>query len=125
MELDHINIRTNDIETVKDELVFLLRLEAGDRPPLKREGYWLYGNGRPIVHLNSIIDDPGSVAGPIDHVAFKDTDFDGLIERLEQKQILYRHTVVPGSGVHQVFFDVTHDVTIEVDFDPDDVNVDK
>lgn len=118
MNLDHINIRTNDIDAVKDELVFLLKLEVGERPPLKSEGYWLYGNGAPIVHLNSIIDDPGSVAGAIDHVAFKDDDLEGLIERLDQRNLLYKHSKVPGSGVHQVFFNISHDVTIEVDFDP-------
>ena len=118
MDLDHINIRTNDIEGVKDELVFLLKLEVGKRPAFKRHGYWLYGNGYPIVHLNSSVDDPGAIVGAVDHVAFKDDDLEGLIERLGQKQIEYRHSVVPGSGVHQVFFNVSHDVTIEVDFDP-------
>ena len=51
MKLDHINIRTNDLEGVKDTLVRLLELEVGDRPPFSFSGYWLWGSGHPGVHL--------------------------------------------------------------------------
>jgi len=119
MRLDHINICTNDIEDVKDTLVRILQLEVGERPPLKSQGYWLYGEGYPIVHLTENENDPGSSTGALNHVAFKDDDFSGLISRLEQDGIKFDSRVVPASGVRQVFFRINHDVLIEVDFNPD------
>lgn len=116
MELDHINIRTNELETVKDALLDLLGLEAGPRPDFPFPGYWLYGNGRAIVHLTVRQDDPGLGTAALDHVAFKDDDLDGLIARLGNQDIEYDLRVVPGSGVRQVFFKITHDVKLEVDF---------
>ncbi len=120
MELDHINIRTNDLEKVKDTLIAILGLEVGARPPFPFPGYWLYGNGRAIVHLTVTDQDPGTDTGALDHVAFKDEDYDGLIGRLAAHKIEPDIRIVPGSGVRQVFFKVTHDVVIEVDFDPAD-----
>ncbi|HJO73827.1 MAG TPA: hypothetical protein QGH84_01250 [Rhodospirillales bacterium] len=61
---------------------------------------------------------PGESTGALNHVAFKDDDFDGLISRLEKDEVEYRKQVVPDSGVRQVFFKINHDVKVEVDFDP-------
>jgi len=116
MELDHVNIRTNKLETVKDTLVELLELEVGARPDFPFPGYWLYGQGRAIVHLTVRDDDPGLGTAALDHIAFKDDDFDSLIARLDRRDIKRDVRVVPGSGVRQVFFNVTHDVKIEVGF---------
>ncbi len=116
--LDHINIRTNDLEAVSETLVRTLGLEAGHRPPFKTEGIWLYGNGYPIVHLSKRDFVPGDDTGAVDHIAFKDDDFDGLTARLEAEGIDFDLRVVPASGVRQVFFKVNHDVKIEVGFDP-------
>ena len=118
MKLDHINIRTDDPEGVKDALVRILRLDVGDRPPLKSQGYWLYGEGYHIVHLTKRDSNPGNSTGALDHVAFKDDDFDGLISRLAQDGIEYDLRVIPVSGVRQVFFKINHDIMVEVDFDP-------
>lgn len=118
MKLDHINIRTNDIENIRETLSYILQLEVAERPSFSTPGYWLYGEGYPIVHLNVIDSDPGNSTGALDHVAFKDDDFDGLKSRLDQKQIEYNINIVPRSGLRQVLFKVSHDVLIEVNFDP-------
>lgn len=118
MKLDHINIRTNNLEGVKDALVQFLLLDIGERPPFPFPGYWLYGNGKPIVHLTQRESDPGNSTGALDHVAFRGEDFDGLISRLDQGDVGYDSRVVPGSGARQIFFKINHDVTIEVGFDP-------
>jgi len=117
MKLDHINIRTNKLEVVKEALIYTLQLEVGDRPAFDFPGYWLYGDGYPIVHLTTTRSDPGNDTGGLDHVAFKGDDLEGLLSRLDQRAIEYDLRTVPGSGVRQVFFKITHDVRIEVGFD--------
>ena len=52
MRLDHINVRTDDLESVKQAFTDLLGLAEGERPSFSSPGHWLYGEGRPIVHLS-------------------------------------------------------------------------
>lgn len=118
MRLDHINIRTDDLEGVKDILVRILGLEVGDRPPFPFPGYWLYGEGCAVVHLTERTSDPGTSTGALDHVAFKDNDFDGLIARLTENAMTFDAKTIPGSGMRQVFFKIHHDVSIEVNIAP-------
>jgi catechol 2,3-dioxygenase-like lactoylglutathione lyase family enzyme len=118
VKLDHINIRTDDLDGVKDSLIRLLCLEVGRRPPSSIPGYWLYGAGYPIVHLTERNSDPGNSTGALDHIAFKDNDFDALIVRLEEGGIEYDSKTNRGTGVRQVFFKINHDIRVEVDFDP-------
>ena len=118
MRLDHINIRTNNIERVKDALVRLLCLKVGDRPSFKAQGYWLYGEKYPIIHLTKTENEPGTSTGALNHVAFKDDDIAGLILRLSRDGIKFDQRVVPESGVRQIFFKIHHDIMVEVDFNP-------
>ena len=118
IKLDHINIRTDNPEAVKDTFERLLGLEVGYRPPFPSKGTWLYGSGYPILHVSERDYVPGDDTGGLDHIAFKDDDYDGLIERLEADGIDYTDRVVPDTGVRQVFFKVNHEIKVEVDFDP-------
>ena len=63
-ELNHINIRTDQMEETKDFFVDVVGLEIGFRPDFDSHGYWLYCGEVPIVHL-SLSDpegDPRTVA---------------------------------------------------------------
>ena len=116
--LDHINIRTDNPEAVRETLERLLGLEAGYRPPFATKGIWLYGSGYPIVHVSKCNYVPAQDTGGLDHIAFKDDDYDGLIGRLEADGIDYTDRVVPDTGVRQVFFKINDEIKVEVDFDP-------
>ena len=119
MRLDHINVRTDDLSTVKQAFTDILGLTEGARPSFPSPGHWLYGDGRPIVHLSSAgASPPGQSTGALDHIAFHDDDLEGLIERLVRAGIGYEKHTVPGSGVRQVFFHIAHGIRIEVDFPP-------
>ena len=117
--LDHINIRTNDLKSVSCKLVRLLGLEEGYRPPFLSEGVWLYGNGYPIVHISKSDHAPRNDTGSLDHIAFKDDDYEGLKSRLQLDGIEYTDYIVPNTGTRQVFFKVNHEIKIEVNFDPE------
>ncbi|MGI9372455.1 MAG: VOC family protein [Hyphomicrobiales bacterium] len=118
VSLDHINIRTNDLEGVKDKLVDVLGLEIGARPPFPFPGYWLYGAGKPIIHLTTCDDSPGNETGALDHVAFRGSDYDGLVARLTESGTTFDAKTVPGTGARQIFFEINHNIMIEVGFDP-------
>ena len=49
--LEHINIRSQDVEKARDFYVRILGLTVGIRPPFASTGYWLYLDGKPVIHL--------------------------------------------------------------------------
>jgi catechol 2,3-dioxygenase-like lactoylglutathione lyase family enzyme len=77
--LDHVTLRTHDLEGTSAFFEIVLGLKPGYRPASIFPGYWLYGGGRAVVHLipgnGGTIDRTGET---IDHVAYQLTDHDGF-----------------------------------------------
>ncbi|WNJ99421.1 VOC family protein [Thalassospiraceae bacterium LMO-JJ14] len=121
MKLDHINVWTDDLEGTTAFFTEVLGLEAGYRPPFKFPGAWLYGDPDTpaIVHLVEAAPQDGGT-GPLDHVAFKADDFEGLKQRLEAHGYEYEVRVIPASGDRQIFFTAPFGLKIEVNFPPAD-----
>ncbi|MEQ8318943.1 MAG: VOC family protein [Rhodospirillales bacterium] len=119
MKLDHINIWTDDLDATTTFFADILGLENGFRPPFKFPGAWLYGDKDTpaIVHLVATAPESGGT-GALDHVAFKDTDFDGLKQRLDAHGYDYEVRVIPDTGDRQVFFVAPFGLKIEVNFPP-------
>lgn len=100
--LDHINIHAFDQEAVRDFLVAVLGLEEGFRPPFTFAGYWLYLDGKPLIHLQGR--DPADTGkGWVDHIAFAPFDFDRQKQRLDAAGLAYTATGIPGTGIRQLF----------------------
>jgi catechol 2,3-dioxygenase-like lactoylglutathione lyase family enzyme len=106
MQLDHATIVTADLETARRFFVDVAGLTAGARPPFSIDGYWLYANGRPVIHL--IDATPPAIAGRatprIDHIAFRLESADGwqtLLQRLHAADVPYQLADVPQMGARQ------------------------
>ena len=105
---DHFNIRCADIERTRSFYCDVLGLKVGERPAVTDPGYWLYCGNQPQVHLVPC-DPKSSVSaanGAFDHVAFRLSDPEGMIETLRAKQIPYIERSFPAVGVRQI---VVHD----------------
>ena len=127
--LDHFLVYAENLEATKDFYVDVLGMEVGVRPPFEFPGYWLYVDGRAVVHLAG---DDGTdkfeqylgkrpenydgTTGALDHIAFRCGDFDEFRTRLEQKDVPYIHRVVPEFDLQQLFVDDPDGVTIELNF---------
>ena len=59
--LDHVNVRTNNLEAMTAWYTEILGMHAGDRPQLQTAGAWMYVGDHPVVHLVSTTDE--SLAG--------------------------------------------------------------
>ncbi|MGH6662652.1 MAG: VOC family protein [Rhodospirillales bacterium] len=129
MRLDHLTVRTDDLEATKAFFTDVLGLSVGERPAFTFPGYWLYNHERPIVHLvvaspeRSYVpgrgDDDGPLAndtGAVDHVAFFADDHDGLIQRLKRRKIEFTERSQVGTGTRQVFVAGPHGLVVEIDF---------
>ncbi|MBV9606006.1 MAG: VOC family protein [Solirubrobacterales bacterium] len=135
--LEHVLVLSDDIDATRDFYCSAVGLAVGDRPPLAFPGYWLYaGGGRDgadggvgadaCVHvadrrayaahaaglgLTVPERDPG--VGPVDHVAFSASDWDGVVRRLDRAGVRAVHNAVPG-GPRQLFFEDPNGVRVEI-----------
>lgn len=131
MRLDHLTVRTDDLEATKAFFTDVLGLAVGERPAFTFPGYWLYNNERPIVHLvpagpversyvpgrrDDAALDHGT--GAVDHVAFFGDDHDGLIQRLKRRKLEFTERTQTGTGTRQVFVAGPHGLVVEIDFPP-------
>ena len=135
--LEHVLVLSDDIDGTRDWYCRVVGLSVGERPDLAFPGYWLYAQesaGSACVHIAerrsyaahaaglglSVPDrDPG--VGPVDHVAFRAGDWDGLMARLERHGVMAVTNAVPG-GPRQAFVEDPNGVRVEISVmtDPDD-----
>ena len=106
MHIDHINISTPPdlLSKVRDFYCDVLGLSEGFRPRFSKQGYWLYSEGKPIIHLVESLDHhPHQKQGYIDHFALQGTGLAALIKKLEASGIHHRISYLPEIDLSQVF----------------------
>ncbi len=120
MNLHHINIKgpRDLLEQEKDFFCSVLGLREGHRPEFSSKGYWLYANGRPIVHLTeSEKHFKNEKPGYFDHVAFQSSNLEKLVQLLKTRgvdhSIVYLHEI----DMSQVFLKSPSGTGIEVNFE--------
>jgi catechol 2,3-dioxygenase-like lactoylglutathione lyase family enzyme len=117
--LQHINLRSTDIDRSRDFYVDVIGLHVGPRPPIASVGYWLYLGAMPVIHLVQRAPDTPSQsgAGVVDHVAFHGVDFETTRARFSTQGIMFREAVIPRDGTRQLFVHDPDGVKIELNFD--------
>jgi len=123
MKLDHFTLKPSDLEATKSFFTGVIGLEVGERPPFKFPGYWLYGGGKPIVHLVGGDEAVDAATGAIDHLAFHSTNKLALMARLTGSGYEYSERTVPASGMQQVFIEGPDGLKIEVNFPPEPAGI--
>ncbi|MDK4724184.1 glyoxalase [Rhizobium sp. CNPSo 3968] len=120
MQLDHVTLRTADLEGTRQFLQDLLGLTVGFRPNFSFPGYWLYLGDEPIVHLI-----PGSGAPvardaeTIDHVGFRLEGYSAFRGRLDATGILYSTMDLPELGERRLFVRTPGGILLELVFRDD------
>lgn len=119
-ELNHVTVRTDDLEGTRDFYIEALGLQVGPRPPLGFPGYWLYCGDKAVVHLvpesGQIGAGLGEDTGNFDHVAFLARDFAMTRQHFERLGLPYRENDVPGARLKQLFLTDPNKVMIELNF---------
>jgi catechol 2,3-dioxygenase-like lactoylglutathione lyase family enzyme len=121
-QLNHVTVRTDDLEGTRDFYGEVLGLREGPRPPLTFPGYWLYCGDQAVVHLvprsGAIGSGEGDTTGNFDHVAFSAEDFEGMRARFQRLGLTFREQTVPGMRLRQLFVQDPNKVMIELNFLP-------
>jgi catechol 2,3-dioxygenase-like lactoylglutathione lyase family enzyme len=113
IRLDHINVHAEDLEAARDFLLAVLPLEEGFRPPFDFKGYWLYLDGKPVIHMQTRAAGMGG-RGWIDHLAFAPFDFETERNRLDALGLPYVTGGIPGTGIRQLFVTGPEGLKIEL-----------
>jgi len=117
MLIDHVTLRTADLEATRTFLEDLLGLTAGSRPDFGFPGYWLYGGGQPVVHL---IPGGGEAIGrnaeTIDHVGFRLDGYAAYREKLDKAGTPYSTMDLPELGERRLFVRTPGGILLELVF---------
>jgi len=106
---DHYNLRASRplLDDLRDFYRDIVGLTVGDRPPLRRFGYWLYAGTRPVLHLSEAdYTETRSTAATTTfaHAAFDCAGRAEFERRLEERGVKYRVVKVPITNQVQLFF---------------------
>ena len=119
-ELNHVTVRTKDMEGTRDFYVNVLGMNVGFRPDLGFPGYWLYVGKSAVVHL--VPESAGIGAGPsedtgnFDHIAFLAQDYEGTCQHLRKLGLRFRENDVASANLRQIFLTDPNHVMVELNF---------
>jgi catechol 2,3-dioxygenase-like lactoylglutathione lyase family enzyme len=131
-ELEHVLVLSDDIDDACGFYQRTLGLRVGDRPALQFTGYWLYAGATPCLHiadrtsyrahaetLGLEVGRRTDGSGPVDHIAFRGTDYDAFSAQLERAGVEPVRNDVPGGGPRQIFFSDPEGLRVEINFSPE------
>jgi catechol 2,3-dioxygenase-like lactoylglutathione lyase family enzyme len=115
--LDHVTLRTRDLEGTKAFFETVFGLEVGYRPTFPFPGYWLYAAGQPIVHLIPGQGGPVDRSGEtIDHVAFRLDGHEAMRLKLDRLSVPYSQMDLPELGERRLFIRTPTGILLELVF---------
>lgn len=117
MKLDHATLRTADLDGTLAFLQSIFDVKVGYRPPFSFPGYWLYAEGKPLIHLiparPSQVDRIGEA---IDHVGLLVTDYDSYLAKLKALGIHFHPMELPELNERRLFIRTPTGILLELVF---------
>ena len=131
LAMEHFLVLSDDIDATRDFYRDALGFRVGFRPRLAFGGHWLYLDETPVIHiadrasyerylagLEIPMPKVAPTTGPIDHVAFNCSDFEGMRRHLEAKNIPFKRDTLTDIGLEQIFVHDPNGIKIELNFRP-------
>jgi catechol 2,3-dioxygenase-like lactoylglutathione lyase family enzyme len=127
--LEHFLVVSDDIDATRDFYRDLLGMRAGFRPELAFPGYWMYLGDVGCLHIaewntyrqwtaevDIPMSSPAPGSGPVDHIAFNASDFDGTVRKIEAHGLPYKQNLLDDIGLRQIFIKDPNNITLELNF---------
>lgn len=104
LSLNHISLRTRDVQKSVRFYVDTLGFREISRPPFDFPGAWLFGAGIQIHLIEQPFEETSrEINTRENHVAFACPDLDAVEETLRAQAMPYKRNVVPGRKTNQIF----------------------
>jgi catechol 2,3-dioxygenase-like lactoylglutathione lyase family enzyme len=119
MQLDHVTLIARDCDAFMRFFVDVAGMRIGPRPTFGVDGYWLYLDARPVLHLigtggAASAERPASAR--IDHFALRidnAAEWAALTDRLETHDYAYQLADAPLARERQLFVRLAPGVVVE------------
>lgn len=116
-QLDHVNIRTANLEQMVTWYETILGLPKGPRPDFSFPGAWLYAGDVAAVHLVGVEQGaPDASSLKLEHFAFSAKGMHEFVAHLDTHGVGYTLDPVPGFPIVQVNLHDCDGNHIHVDF---------
>ncbi len=130
--IEHYLIAADDMEGTRDWYCSVLGMQEGAHPDFGFPVYWLYLDGRDVVHigpsakhagdaqksyLGRTSQDAGTGTGAIDHIAFRATGLGDTMARLREKGVQFNDRRANGQALYQLFMIDPNGIKVELNFD--------
>ena len=121
LDIQHVAIRTDDLEATNDFYTSVLGMTVADRPDFAFPGSWLQ-MGETMIHVlagSAGLDDDGGFtrgSNAVDHLALGATGFDGFKKTILDRGMPWRENDIPEFGLWQLFVKDPNGITIELNF---------
>jgi len=104
-KLDHVNVRTAQLDIMIAWYSNILGMHGGDRPNFPFDGAWMYAGDVAVVHLVGI-DSSNAVGSEVElkleHFAFTASKLNQFEEKLNLMDIPYRRSDLPEINIVQI-----------------------
>ena len=121
VDINHVAIRTLDLEKTNRFYTEVLGMKIAKRPPMDFPGSWLQIGGT-MIHVlagDAAYDTEGkfrTVGGAVDHISISAKGYDEFAQRFEQHGVDYREFALPEAGIMQLFARDPNGILIELNF---------
>jgi catechol-2,3-dioxygenase len=121
LSINHIQLVAEKdlVIQLRDFYCDVVGLQEGFRPAFERFGFWLYIGNKDVLHL--ITPKEGDGRSPqkssFDHVAFKTSDYQGVLKKLKSLNIPFEEKLIPGMTAHQIFLKDPAGNRVELNFE--------
>ena len=93
--VDHINIRTANVEGMARWYEDILEMPKGPRPDFGFPGAWLYLGDLAFIHLVGVDTMPEDTDPKLEHFALRATGLADFLDRLQSNDVAYQIAEVP------------------------------
>lgn len=105
LKLDHVNVRTTQLDVMQRWYTDVLGMRSGPRPAFDFPGAWMYAGEHPVVHLVGVSPPPGTGAESklkLEHFAFSAIGCADFETRLAARGEKFTRRDLPDFGLRQI-----------------------
>ena len=130
--IEHFLVAADDIDATRDWYARVLGMKSGPHPDFGFPVHWMYLGEVDIVHigpsakganeiqkkyLGRTSQDAGAGTGAIDHIAFRATGLQQMLQHLRTEGIAFSQRRANGQALFQLFFHDPNGIKIELNYD--------
>ena len=114
--LDHVNLRTGNLDRLIGFYRDVIGLAEGPRPGFRFNGAWLYCGEQAVVHLVEVAETPKAESPSLEHFAFVGADRAAFVGRLQAAEWPFESVFVTGTKIEQIRLQDPDGNRLHVDF---------